>query len=95
MPTSAGSERRSGTARRATGARSSSNGCAPRSTREIASLDDLADLPFTDKSDLRENYPFGLLRVPRVVVRVHASSGSHGKPTVVGYTAPISRPGPR
>ena len=55
--------------------------------REIASLDDLARLPFSRKSDLRENYPFGLLAVPREqVVRVHASSGSHGKPTVVGYT---------
>jgi phenylacetate-CoA ligase len=55
--------------------------------REVASLDDLARLPFSRKSDLRENYPFGLLAVPRdEVVRVHASSGSHGKPTVVGYT---------
>jgi phenylacetate-CoA ligase len=54
---------------------------------EISSLDDLARLPFSRKSDLRENYPFGLLAVPREqVVRVHASSGSHGKPTVVGYT---------
>ena len=55
--------------------------------REIASLGDLARLPFSRKSDLRENYPFGLLAVPRdQVVRVHASSGSHGKPTVVSYT---------
>jgi phenylacetate-CoA ligase len=55
--------------------------------REIASLGDLARLPFSRKSDLREHYPFGLLAVPRdQVVRVHASSGSHGKPTVVGYT---------
>jgi phenylacetate-CoA ligase len=54
---------------------------------EISSLDDLARLPFSHKSDLRENYPFGLLAVPREqLVRVHASSGSHGKPTVVGYT---------
>ncbi len=54
---------------------------------EIRSIDDLARLPFSRKSDLRENYPFGLLAVPRdQVVRVHASSGSHGKPTVVGYT---------
>jgi phenylacetate-CoA ligase len=54
---------------------------------EISSLEDLARLPFSRKSDLRENYPFGLLAVPRDrVVRVHASSGSHGKPTVVGYT---------
>jgi phenylacetate-CoA ligase len=55
--------------------------------REISSLDDLGRLPFSRKSDLRENYPFGLLTVPlEQVVRVHASSGSHGKPTVVGYT---------
>jgi phenylacetate-CoA ligase len=55
--------------------------------RGIASLDDLARLPFSRKSDLRDNYPFGLLAVPRKdVVRLHASSGSHGKPTVVGYT---------
>ncbi len=54
---------------------------------EITSLDDLARLPFSRKADLRENYPFGLLAVPREqIVRVHASSGSHGKPTVVGYT---------
>ena len=57
------------------------------SANEIASLDDLANVPFAHKSDLRENYPFGLLAVPRdEVVRVQASSGSHGKPTVVGYT---------
>ena len=55
--------------------------------REISSLDDLARLPHTRKTDLRDHYPFGLLAVPREqVVRVHASSGSHGKPTVVGYT---------
>ncbi|HMA26004.1 MAG TPA: phenylacetate--CoA ligase, partial [Solirubrobacterales bacterium] len=55
--------------------------------REIASLSDLPRLPFTRKSDLREHYPFGLLAVPRdQIVRLHASSGSHGKPTVVGYT---------
>ncbi|HKH22110.1 MAG TPA: phenylacetate--CoA ligase [Solirubrobacterales bacterium] len=54
---------------------------------EISSLDDLTRLPFSRKSDLRESYPFGLLAVPlEQVVRVHASSGSHGKPTVVGYT---------
>jgi phenylacetate-CoA ligase len=54
---------------------------------EISSLDDLLRLPFSRKSDLRAHYPFGLLAVPREqVVRVHASSGSHGKPTVVGYT---------
>ncbi len=55
--------------------------------REIKSLDDLARLPFSRKSDLRDHYPFGLLAVAREqVVRLHASSGSHGKPTVVGYT---------
>jgi phenylacetate-CoA ligase len=55
--------------------------------REITSLGDVARLPFSRKSDLRENYPFGLLAVPREeLVRVHGSSGSHGKPTVVGYT---------
>jgi phenylacetate-CoA ligase len=58
-----------------------------RDAREIGSLDDLRELPFTLKSDLREHYPFGLLAVPREeLVRVHASSGTGGKPTVVGYT---------
>jgi phenylacetate-CoA ligase len=53
-----------------------------------AELDALADMPFTGKAQLREAYPFGLLRVPVAsLVRVHASSGTHGKPTVVGYTA--------
>ncbi len=55
---------------------------------EIKSLGDLAKLPFTVKDDLRDNYPFGLFTVPlEDVVRVHASSGTTGKPTVVGYTA--------
>ncbi|HXG02093.1 MAG TPA: phenylacetate--CoA ligase [Candidatus Binatia bacterium] len=55
---------------------------------EVRSLEDLARLPFTRKSDLRDHYPFGLLAVPREdLVRVHASSGTRGKPTVVGYTA--------
>ncbi len=54
---------------------------------DIQSLADLAKLPFTVKEDLRENYPFGLFTVPMdQVVRVHASSGTTGKPTVVGYT---------
>lgn len=54
---------------------------------DIKSLDDLRRLPFTTKEDLRENYPFGLFAVPlERVVRVHASSGTTGKPTVVGYT---------
>jgi phenylacetate-CoA ligase len=55
---------------------------------DVAGLDDVARLPFSVKADLRDGYPFGLLAVPRErVVRVHASSGSHGKPTVVGYTS--------
>jgi phenylacetate-CoA ligase len=55
---------------------------------DIASLDDLRRLPFTQKSDLRDTYPFGLLAVPRDrLLRVHASSGTTGKLTVVGYTA--------
>jgi phenylacetate-CoA ligase len=54
----------------------------------IKSLDDLRRLPFTTKQDLRDNYPFGLFAVPMEnVVRIHASSGTTGKPTVVGYTA--------
>ena len=53
---------------------------------QIRSLDDLKYLPFTEKQDLRNNYPFGLFAVPRDnVVRVHASSGTTGKATVVGY----------
>ena len=55
---------------------------------ELESLDELAELPFCGKADLRAAYPFGLLRVPvESLARVHASSGTHGKPTVVGYTA--------
>ena len=54
---------------------------------DITGLDDLARLPFTAKADLRDNYPFGMFAVPREqVARVHASSGTTGKPTVVGYT---------
>ena len=54
---------------------------------DIQSLSDLARLPFTVKDDLRDNYPFGLFTVPmEEVIRVHASSGTTGKPTVVGYT---------
>jgi phenylacetate-CoA ligase len=54
---------------------------------DITSLASLKEIPFFLKSDLRENYPFGLLAVPREqLVRVHASSGTHGQPTVVGYT---------
>ena len=54
---------------------------------DIKSLDDIRRLPFTTKADLRDNYPFGLFAVPREeVVRIHGSSGTTGKPTVVGYT---------
>lgn len=54
---------------------------------EIRSLDDLSQLPFTTKEDLRLNYPYGMFAVPlREVVRIHSSSGTTGKPTVVGYT---------
>ncbi len=55
---------------------------------DIRSLEDLRRLPFTTKQDLRDNYPFGMFAVPMDnVVRIHASSGTTGKPTVVGYTA--------
>ncbi len=54
---------------------------------DLKTLADLAKFPFTDKKTLRDNYPFGLFAVPREkVVRVHASSGTTGKATVVGYT---------
>jgi len=54
---------------------------------DVDSLEALSGLPFTDKKTLRDNYPFGLFAVPRKeVVRIHASSGTTGKPTVVGYT---------
>ena len=56
--------------------------------RAVRGLGELATLPFTRKSDLREHYPFGLFAVPRAeLARLHASSGTKGKPTVVGYTA--------
>ena len=55
---------------------------------ECKSLADLSKFPFTAKSDLRDSYPFGMFAVPQAqVVRIHASSGTTGKPTVVGYTA--------
>ena len=55
--------------------------------QDIRSLDDLAKLPFTTKQDMRDSYPFGLFAVPKdKLVRIHASSGTTGKPTVVGYT---------
>ena len=54
---------------------------------DVSSLADLARFPFTTKSDLRANYPFGLFAVPKErIARLHASSGTTGKPTVVGYT---------
>lgn len=54
---------------------------------DVKSMDDLPRLPFTSKYDLRDNYPYGLFAVPlSEVVRLHASSGTTGKPTVVGYT---------
>ena len=71
--------RRSTTARR-----SRTRGVHPD---DIRSLEDTRLLPFTSKADLRANYPFGMFAVPREQVsRVHASSGTTGKPTVVGYT---------
>lgn len=55
--------------------------------QDIRSIDDITKLPFTVKQDLRDNYPFGLFAVPREeLVRIHASSGTTGKQTVVGYT---------
>lgn len=55
---------------------------------DLKSLSDLAKFPFTTKSDLRDTYPFGMFAVPREkIARIHASSGTTGKPTVVGYTA--------
>ena len=55
---------------------------------DVRSLSDLSRFPFTTKSDLRDNYPFGMFAVPRDrIARLHASSGTTGKPTVVGYTA--------
>ena len=60
------------------------HGARPEDLRQ---LEDLARFPFTTKQDLRENYPFGMFAVPMdKIVRVHASSGTTGKPTVVGYT---------
>ncbi|WP_322515814.1 phenylacetate--CoA ligase [Rhodopseudomonas palustris] len=54
---------------------------------DLASLADIAKFPFTKKTDLRDNYPFGMFAVPRnQLPRIHASSGTTGKPTVVGYT---------
>ena len=56
--------------------------------RDIHGVQDIALLPFTEKQDLRDNYPFGLFAVPQSeITRIHASSGTTGKPTVVGYTS--------
>ena len=55
--------------------------------QDLTQLSDLTNFPFTVKTDLRDNYPFGMFAVPREkIIRVHASSGTTGKPTVVGYT---------
>ena len=55
---------------------------------DIQTIDDIVKLPFTYKQDLRDHYPFGLFAVPmNDIVRIHASSGTTGKPTTVGYTA--------
>jgi len=55
---------------------------------DLKSLNDLANFPFTVKQDLRDNYPFGMFAVPQNQVnRIHASSGTTGQPTVIGYTA--------
>src|ERR1700691_6569890 len=54
---------------------------------DLKALADLASFPFTTKEDLRQNYPYGMIAVPmQEIVRIHASSGTTGKPTVVGYT---------
>src|SRR6267378_2227994 len=59
-------------------------GVTPQDFRQLS---DLSQFPFTAKADLRDNYPFGMFAVPRTqVVRLHASSGTTGKPIVVGYT---------
>ena len=69
---------------RITSRRSTRPACIPSDFRQLA---DLAKFPFTVKTDLRDNYPFGMFAVPREkLVRVHASSGTTGKPIVVGYT---------
>ena len=54
---------------------------------DINGIEDITKLPYTTKDDLRDNYPFGLFAVPQSeVVRIHASSGTTGKATIVGYT---------
>ncbi len=55
--------------------------------QDIKGIEDIGKLPFTNKSDLRDNYPFGMFSCPMSqIIRIHASSGTTGKPTVVGYT---------
>ena len=55
---------------------------------DIRTIDDIVKMPFTEKQDLRDNYPFGMICVPmNEILRLHASSGTTGKPIVVGYTA--------
>ena len=55
---------------------------------DIKTIEDLKKLPFTYKTDLRDTYPFGMFAVPKEeLIRIHASSGTTGKQTVVGYTA--------
>lgn len=61
---------------------------------DINGIEDISKLPFTTKLDLRDNYPFGLCAVPMSqIVRIHASSGTTGKPTVVGIPVKTYRPG--
>src|SRR5438270_9899309 len=63
------------------------NDAGVSSSQDVNKLDDLSRLPFTHKSDLRQHYPVGLFAVPQSqLARIHASSGTRGKPTVVGYT---------
>ena len=72
------------TTSRITGKPSTKPACIPRDFRQLS---DLEKFPFTVKTDLRDNYPFNMFAVPREkLVRVHASSGTTGKPIVVGYT---------
>ena len=79
-------DRRVGLRARALLPRSSSTSAGVR-PRDIKSLDDVRRLPFTDKTALRDTYPFGMFAVPLdEVVRLHSSSGTTGKPIVVGYT---------
>jgi phenylacetate-CoA ligase len=62
---------------------------------DCRSLSDLARFPFTTKQDLRDGYPYGMFAVPREqCARIHASSGTTGKPTVVATRARTSTPGP-